>query len=880
MAFIQNQADDGGENQNQLMSGQQPQGQPMQAEPPAIPTMGMAQAGPSPAPAQPSIGQTPQQQAQRGSGRFTNLQKYVQANQGAGQRLASGVNKQIERTLNPVKKEATTQEQRTAQGIQQGQQTLTQGQGLQQQMAAPDFTPQRAVEFANQAGNVERVGQFRTGQAVDERALEQQRQAFQQATANLGQKVDERGQQVGSEIGRINLLKEAFGGRNRDQYTTGQSRLDNLLLQSGPSNLQALNQNIEANRQNINQLQAKAAAQGKSIQQVIADEAALAKSVQDTTTANIDRFKTGLGGQVEQFNKDIEAGLLSGNQFIDFYNQTISDQAFKDKYGVSKKDYQFNRDLFQDFGLKRGQQTFNVFNNRDLNLGQVAEIEGRRAQDWRDVATGQNVTEYDALARLRGLTQPEFELTQASDINRAGFKKYEDERGLQNRINKAREDFVKNAERQLIEGATGFVEGVKGTGAISLADYLRNPDYYNRAQVRFERDDGSAYGGDFSGLAQFGALTNQAALATLAPQLLAGGGNLSDISGMASNVNRAYQSATGPLGQLVAPTQILSDISRNLFGGGGGQDYGKGESYVTGRTIGGGYTGDESEQGFLGAATGQALQNFLASQGFGNYLTEGGVKQSGATAQDLARQFGYRTTQRDNMTQEGFYNPMFERERFMQSLGLPTGQQGQASTQITDRSGPMTAEQALANRPTGETPQQRATREQIAAATTTSSDAERAALRQELIGANRYLTSDPEYQEILNRATSSAGQNLQNTIQNDLINQYMSSGDPTARSVRENFGYGYSGLPGMANAYFRENNPNINTSALNQSYQNMVNQALQGQVYGREISPVSAVNSQDILNRVLQGNTRYSDVSQQFYNDLSNRNRGYVPIGF
>ena len=840
MAFIQNQSDDGGENQNRLIGQQMPsQGQPAPTAQPEMPS----QSPPSAPPVETSAAPQQSPAPQRGSGRFTNLQKYVQANEGAGQRLATGATKQIERKLAPVKKEAAVQEQRSGQSIQQGQQALTQGQALQQQMAAPEFTPQRAVEFAGTQGNVERVGQFRTGQAIDERALEQQRQAFLQATANLGQRVDERGQQVGSEIGRINLLKEAFGGRNRDQYTTGQSRLDNLLLQAGPGNLQALQQNIQANRQNINELQAKAAAQGKSIQQVIADEASLAKGIQETTAANVERFKTGLGGQVGEFNRALEENLRQGNQFVDFYNQAITDAEFKNKYGISKKDYQFNRDLFGEFGLQRGQQTFNVFNNRDLNLGQVAEIEGRRAQDWRDVATGQNVSEYEALARLKGLTQPEFELAKASDINRAGYRQYEDERSLQGRINKAREDFLKKAETELIKGTTGWVEGVKGTGAVNLADYLRNPDYYNRAQVQFQRDEGSTYGDNFSNLAQ-AALTLPL---TLSPALIPG-----------------------------------------LFGG-GGQDYGKGEQYVTGRTIGGGVYGDRTEQGFLGATTGQALRDYLASQGFANYLTEQGVRSSAAGAEDLARQFGYRTSQRDDMTQEGFYNPMFERERFMQSLGLPTGLPGEVSTQIVGRSGPMTAEEALANRPTQETPQQRATREQIASATTTSSAAERAALRQELIDANRYLTSNPEYQEILAREQSRIGSGLERDLSQQVMNRYLQDvqGTPEGRLASEQFGYFRNELPAqVASSYYRSGpgNLGIATQPISERAQQELQRSLEGQIYGTTIGELSpsgtpTINSQDILNRILGVGSSGKTYQQQFDEFQQAVNRLKSPTG-
>lgn len=738
MAFLPQSADDQGQNQNNLTP--QVGSNQNQSAPPINPIQTANTANSPPPSASPMGAPAP---SQKGSGRFTNLQKYVGANKGAGEQLTNQVQKGIEKNLSTFKQQSQKAEQTGQQGIQSGQQTLQTGQNLNQQMAAEDFTPQRAVEFAGNQDNVNQVGQFRTGQAVNEADLQAQNQMFGQANASLGQKVNEQGQAISTEANRIGFLKDLFGGRGKGAYTTGGSRLDNLLLQSNGQNLTNLQSNIQGQQSNVRDLQARAAAQGKTIEQVIADESRLAQDITGTTEANVGKFKTGLGGQVAGFNKDLEAGIKSGNTFIDFYNKAVTEDDFKKKYGISKKDYQFNKPLFDQFGLKSGQQTFNVFNNQDLNLGQVADIEGRRAQDWRDVATQQNVGEYDALARLRGIDRAQYELDKASDINKAGFKQKEGEASLQGRITKAQQDFLKDAQQRLVEGGTGWVEGVKGSGFVSAADYLANPDYYKRAQVQYS--DGS--GGNLGALRQFGsaALATNPGLAALTGPM--GLSDPADITRSLNDVNSAIRQGTNigvggeGLGDLVSTLSgvgPLSQLSQSLFGGGGGNDTAKGKQYVNARTIGLGFDGIQNEERFAGAATGGALANYLASQGFSNYLTEGGVEQGSGAIQDQAREFGYRTNVQGPGVQQGFYNPMFER---------------QAIEQAAATGGPVT-------------------REQIAELSRTGGTAAQQAARQALIDSNRYLTSDKEYGEIVKREQDAANKNLMTQAGNRLTDIY------------------------------------------------------------------------------------------------------------
>jgi hypothetical protein len=220
---------------------------------------------------------------------------------------------------------------------------------------------------------------------------------------------------------------------------------------------------------------------------------------------------------------------------------------------------------------------------------------------------------------------------------------------------------------------------------------------------------------------------------------------MTDPRGLTDAINQtgdALKNVSGPLGDLTGlGTDALSSISNSLFGNGSGNDTEKGKQYVQQRTIGSGFGQAGSEDSFQQAATGQALKDYLTSQGFNNYLTKGGVQQSSNTLQDMAKEMGYRNNTQGANTQEGYYNPMFEQR---------------AVEQAASTNGPLT-------------------REQIASMSTTSGNKALADSRQNLIDKNKYLTSDQEYNEILNKEQGLANKNIDTQASNRLNDLYSNS---------------------------------------------------------------------------------------------------------
>jgi hypothetical protein len=182
---------------------------------------------------QPVVGPTapsaPVTARREGSGRFRNLQRYIEANRPATQQMTGRLGGQIEKQAEGVRRGVQEAREQFQQQIAPEQQRLGGAQQLiQQAQAAPTQiaqTPEQLQQFqALRRG----AGEFQQFQAPE---LSQQQLAAQQA-----QQAAER---IGTEAGRFQLLREQFGG---PRYTTGLQRLDQLLLQATPGEVERLQQ--------------------------------------------------------------------------------------------------------------------------------------------------------------------------------------------------------------------------------------------------------------------------------------------------------------------------------------------------------------------------------------------------------------------------------------------------------------------------------------------------------------------------------------------------------------------------------------------------------------------------------------------------------------
>lgn len=173
-----------------------------------------------------------------------NIKQYLQANQGAGQSLASGIQQrygqdaeqfkqkvgdaetEFNKSTDPLNKKLGEEGDSTIKTSFQDPSKLLNQQGLldQNNAQAQEFTKLRTGGYQQDIDNV--AGQFG-----------QQKAQLQNQLGNLNQQADF----AKSDQGRFQLLKQAFGSPT---YSRGQQKLDQLFLQAQPGVSQQLHKNL------------------------------------------------------------------------------------------------------------------------------------------------------------------------------------------------------------------------------------------------------------------------------------------------------------------------------------------------------------------------------------------------------------------------------------------------------------------------------------------------------------------------------------------------------------------------------------------------------------------------------------------------------------
>lgn len=187
--------------------------------------------------AQPGTQQRPSQP--KGSGRFTDIQKYLSANQGAGQRLSGQLGATGQRLADKVGSRVDeTQEQfsnRAAsirEGIEAGRTggiDAFKGAGQEQTPTNDDIDPTQNEQMTNtSAGSTAQFETLYGGDLATQIAqMSPDTLALQQQTEALRAQADR------AKRGRFGLLQEKFGTPGA-QYTAGKQALDELFLQATP----------------------------------------------------------------------------------------------------------------------------------------------------------------------------------------------------------------------------------------------------------------------------------------------------------------------------------------------------------------------------------------------------------------------------------------------------------------------------------------------------------------------------------------------------------------------------------------------------------------------------------------------------------------------
>lgn len=184
------------------------------------PTSPLAQASTSP--------QVTPQAATSGGRRLQNLQNYLKANKPQSQALGQQIVGKVGTDVEKAQQKLAQSQQRFSQQIQPEQQRLSQGgQVIQSALGAEGTQPgQAAMQFVQDPNQVKEFQNLFQGQSFLPVTGLSDADKLQAQASQLGQTAG----LAGTEAGRFQLLKKYFG---KPTYTTGQQRLDQLLLQGG-----------------------------------------------------------------------------------------------------------------------------------------------------------------------------------------------------------------------------------------------------------------------------------------------------------------------------------------------------------------------------------------------------------------------------------------------------------------------------------------------------------------------------------------------------------------------------------------------------------------------------------------------------------------------
>ena len=303
------------------------------------------------------------------SGRFTNLSDYLKANQpGQGQQsLGEKMAGKIQDQGSQFGKSIKTEEEKTAEGIQAAMQPTQQ-------------TSQYIQKVQEDPTQLYKGNKVDTGfQQLRDFTYGGPQQLQNQAQLQSGvQGVQQLAQQGGTEAGRFQSLRQMFGNPN---YSTGQQRMDQLLLQGNQGDLQKLAGTQKIGAQLGQQLQGAQAGTQQAIQGAMGQ----AQQTQGAIRGALEAGATGINTQLGQ-----EAATTQAQRQAAF-------DAEKENLGKMNLS---DADL-TSLGLSRGQRLYGQ-GAEQLNLGQYA-LQGQAATA-QNVANEQEIAKINALKNLAGGT--------------------------------------------------------------------------------------------------------------------------------------------------------------------------------------------------------------------------------------------------------------------------------------------------------------------------------------------------------------------------------------------------------------------------------------------------------------------------------------------
>jgi len=325
-----------------------------------------------------------------------NIQQYLQANQGAGQRLAGGIQSNVQNQANQLGQNVNTSKSQLQSQSQPLQQNLEQG---KQTIQSAFQNPQQLLE----AYNASKTQQPNQPLNQDQQQNLQQYNQFQQLNsggynpaisqygANVQQVGNELQSQLGNiqqqsnasknETGRFGLLQKTVGQPN---YNVGQQTLDSLFLQAQPGVAKQL-------QQNLGQIANQA---GSQVSGLTSDSQARLAALQGLSAQNQQLIKNQFGNELGNIGQNIQQEYGQLAQAIPQQQETLK-QAFTTN--------SFTPEQLSDLGFKPGDQTWGLTPQELMDAGHFgtpALAEG--AAGYAQAASPEEYARYQALNQLAG----------------------------------------------------------------------------------------------------------------------------------------------------------------------------------------------------------------------------------------------------------------------------------------------------------------------------------------------------------------------------------------------------------------------------------------------------------------------------------------------
>lgn len=249
-----------------------------------------------------STGAAPQTQ---GSGRFTNIQKYMDANTTASDNLGAKANNTINKDFNKQSSQVSKENENIQSAFQKGKQTLEQGSGFNSQLGqinkglSTGFTDfgnrdgfDNAGKQAIQLSGSQDYNKIASGQGIDEVGLDTSQKLSTQLSQDLLNRSNRSVSDIETEQGRDALFSKVL--QPNQGYSSGQRSFDKLFLGGA---LGGIKSNLQTNRNAADLLSNSTAGQQTTLDDLTRNEAGLVLGLKNQSETNQNVFNQKFGDE-------------------------------------------------------------------------------------------------------------------------------------------------------------------------------------------------------------------------------------------------------------------------------------------------------------------------------------------------------------------------------------------------------------------------------------------------------------------------------------------------------------------------------------------------------------------------------------------------------